>query len=135
MLDHFERPEAVRVANAIAYLEVLCSHLRFGDQRGTIGVTIGRASPYAEYVRVKAKYAQDNNPQIREAFKALTARFRKHSKRFLMLCEKHTQMFDREDRALALLDTLRIMEDEGFDYQISDKLKRKLMVTKLAHAG
>ncbi|MNK40181.1 hypothetical protein D3C87_588190 [compost metagenome] len=125
--------EQRRIERMVTYMESVHSSLRFGAKRSIIAHTLGEGNPYEDFRDIADLCALEKNTKILDAFRSLTARIRRHAVNFLQLCETWEERFANEELAIKLIKTLEIMQKHDLPYETSDKLKRRLIVAKLAH--
>lgn len=125
--------EQRRVERVITYINFVHDLMRFTAKRSVIAHTLGEGNPYKPYRDLADSYSTESNIKIIEAMRGLTARINRFSKHFLQLCETFPERFDDADLAMKLIATLEIMTRYDLPDGISDNLKRRLILAKLAH--
>lgn len=125
--------EQRRVNRTIDYMEDIHSKMRFTSKKSVIAHTLGEANPYELFKDSVFICKDEKNQKVLDALTSLTARVRRHAKHFLQLCETFPEKFDDETTAIKLIETLDIMKNHDLPCEISDKLKRRLILAKLAH--
>jgi len=123
--------EIRRAQNVIAYLREIGANLRYTSKKGMIRHTIGGSNPYEQFAGYQNQIGKETNKHVMEAYDALRGKLESHAVHFVHICNKFPMEFKNDRRAVALLDTLKLMDQAGFKYELSDELKKILMHKKL----